>query len=144
YDVLKIASLIEEEAKIDEDRLKIARVIYNRLERDMALGIDATTRYAVGKFNGEPLLQSDLDSDSPYNTRKVKGLPPTHISAPSKAAIVAAVNPAPDPGWLCYVLTAEGGVNGAHTFAHTAAQFEAAKCIWTAKGYCGLCPTSRA
>jgi len=127
YTVLIIASLIEEEAKIDQDRPKVARVIYNRLERDMALGIDATTRYAVGKINGEPLTQSDLNSDSPFNTRKVRGLPPTPIAAPSKASIEAALNPTPDENWLYYVLTNEGGVTGAHTFASTAAQFERAK-----------------
>ena len=127
YTVLVIASLIEEEAKIDQDRPKVARVIYNRLERDMALGIDATTRYAVGKINGEPLTQSDLVSDSPFNTRKAKGLPPTPIAAPSKASIEAALSPTPDERWLYYVLTNEGGVTGAHTFANTASEFERAK-----------------
>jgi UPF0755 protein len=127
YTVLVIASLIEEEAKIDEDRPRIARVIYNRLDRDMSLGIDATTRYAVGKINGEPLTQSDLNSDSPFNTRKAKGLPPTPIAAPSRASIEAALNPTPDERWLYYVLTNEGGVNGAHTFANTASEFERAK-----------------
>jgi UPF0755 protein len=127
YDILKIASLIEEEAKIDEDRPKIARVIYNRLDRGTALGIDASTRYAVGKIAGEPLTQSDLDSDSPYNTRKVPGLPPTPISLPTRASIEAALNPTPGERWMYYVLTNENGVEGAHRFVNTARQFEEAK-----------------
>jgi UPF0755 protein len=127
YDILKVASLIEEEAKIDEDRPKIARVIYNRLDRDMTLGIDATTRYAVGKIAGEPLTQSDLDSDSPYNTRKARGLPPTPISMPTRASIEAALNPTPDQRWIYYVLTNEGGVEGAHRFVNTSREFEQAK-----------------
>jgi UPF0755 protein len=138
YDILKVASLIEEEAKIDEDRPKIARVIYNRLDRDIPLGIDATTRYAVGKVSGEPLLQSDLDSDSPYNTRKVAGLPPTPISLPTRASIEAALNPTPNEKWLYYVLTNENGVEGAHRFVNTSREFEAAKqvCIELGLG-CG-------
>jgi UPF0755 protein len=135
YDVLKIASLIEEEAKIDADRAKISRVIYNRLSRGMTLGIDASTRFAVGKLNGEPLTVSDLNSDNPYNTRKVAGLPPTPISLPSKASIDAALAPA-EGRWLYYVLTDEGGVKGAHTFANTQAEFNAAVAVCRGLGYC--------
>jgi UPF0755 protein len=93
YEVVVVASMIEKEARIQEDRPKIAAVIYNRLKIDMQLGIDATVRYAVGKPT-EPLTQSDLDVDSPYNTRKVAGLPPTPIASPGLAAIEAALNPA--------------------------------------------------
>ena len=137
FQILTIASLIEEEAKIDDDRPKIARVIYNRLDRGMALGIDASTRYAVGKTSGEPLTLEDLNSDSPYNTRKQKGLPPGPIAAPSRASIEAALAPA-EGRWLYYVLTNEGGVQGAHTFAVTAREFEQAKqvCIELGLG-CG-------
>jgi UPF0755 protein len=127
YEVVIVASLVEEEAKVDADRPKIARVIYNRLDRDMPLGIDATTRYGVGKLNAEPLLQSDLDSDSPYNTRNHKGLPPTPIALPTRASLEAALNPTPNERWLYYVLTNEDGVEGAHTFATTSREFEAAK-----------------
>jgi UPF0755 protein len=137
YEILIIASLIEREAKIHEDRPKIARVIYNRLASDMTLGIDATTRFAVGKFGSEPLTQSDLASDSPYNTRRQKGLPPTPIAGPSKRSIEAALNPTPGAKWLYYVLTDEGGVRGAHLFADTAREFEAGKRICTQLGYCG-------
>jgi UPF0755 protein len=127
YDIVTIASLIEEEAKIDEDRPKIARVIYNRLEKGIPLGIDATTRYETGKIAGEPLLTSDFERDSPYNTRKFEGLPPTPIALPTKASLEAALNPTPDESWIYYVLTNEGGVDGAHRFVTTSREFEAAK-----------------
>ena len=136
YDILKIASLIEEEAKLDADRPKIARVIYNRLAKNTPLGIDASTRYAVGKTNGEALTLTDLASDSAYNTRKAAGLPPTPISAPGRKSIEAALSPTQNEAWLYYVLTDEGGVKGAHTFANTASEFEVAKKICQQKGYC--------
>jgi UPF0755 protein len=127
YDIVKVASLIEEEAKIDADRPKIARVIYNRLKRDMPLGIDATTRYETGKISGEALLTSDFERDTPYNTRKYPGLPPTPIALPTKASLEAALNPTPDESWLYYVLTNEDGVDGAHRFVTSSRDFEAAK-----------------
>lgn len=136
YDILKIASLIEEEAKVDADRPKIARVIYNRLAKNMTLGIDASTRFAVNKTNGEPLTVSDLNSDSPWNTRKVAGLPPTPISSPGRKSIEAALNPTPDQSWLYYVLTDEGGVRGAHTFATTQSEFNAALKVCQQLKYC--------
>ena len=136
YDILKVASLIEKEAKVDGDRAKIARVIYNRLDKQMALGIDASTRFAVGKTNGEPLTASDLASESAYNTRKAVGLPPTPIAMPSRASIEAALSPTPNQPWLYYVLTDDAGVKGAHTFVTSPGEFEAARKICQAKGYC--------
>ena len=100
YDVLKIASLIEREAAFAGDRRKISAVIYNRLKAKMTLGIDATIQYAVGSW--EPLKASDLAIDSPFNSRKVKGLPPTPIAAPGLAAMKAAANPA-NVDYLYYV-----------------------------------------
>jgi UPF0755 protein len=100
YDVLKIASLIEREAAYPGDRRKIAAVIYNRLKAKMTLGIDATIQYAVGSW--APLKASDLQITSPYNSRKVKGLPPTPICAPGLAAMKAAANPA-SVNYLYYV-----------------------------------------
>jgi uncharacterized YceG family protein len=91
YDVLKIASLIEREAAFPGDRAKIAAVIYNRLAADMPLGIDPTIQYAKG--NWEPLQPSDLELDSPYNTRTKKGLPPTPIANPGLASLRAAAKP---------------------------------------------------
>ncbi len=138
YDLIIIASIIEEEAIIDADRARIARVIYNRLDAGAPLGIDATIRYAVGKTAGEPLTQDDLETDSPYNTRHPDsiGLPPTPISAPSEASLRAAFAPADGP-WLFYALTNEGGVEGAHAFATTIDEHAAniARCRDL-----GLCP----
>jgi UPF0755 protein len=93
YEVVIIASMIEREARVQEDRPKIAAVIYNRLKIGMPLGIDATVRYALDKPTG-PLTQSDLNVDSPYNTRKVAGLPPTPIASPGLASLLAALSPA--------------------------------------------------
>jgi len=128
--VFIVASLVEREAKIDTDRAKIARVIYNRLQRDMKLEIDATVLYAVNKDHG--LTAADLNVDSPYNTYKVKGLPPTPIAAPSRKSLEAALNPA-DGKWLWYVLTDK---NGAHTFAETEKAFLAAKEICVREQLC--------
>ena len=125
YEVLIIASLIEEEAALEEERAKIARVIYNRLERSIPLGIDATIVYALG--GDRELTLSDLAVDSPYNTRLVLGLPPTPISAPGRASIEAALQPA-QGDWLYYVRTDESGV-GSHTFAVTQEDFNAAVLI---------------
>ena len=122
YEVLIIASLIEEETALSEERNKIARVIYNRLEKNMPLGIDATIIYALG--GDRELTLSDLDVDSPYNTRKVVGLPPTPISAPGQASIEAALNPAVGD-WLFYVRTDNFGT-GSHTFTVTEADFNEA------------------
>jgi UPF0755 protein len=93
YQVVIIASLIEREARLAGDRPKVAEVIYNRLKIGMKLGLDATVRYAVNKPTG-PLTQSDLDSNSPYNTRKFPGLPPTPIASPGLASLEAALIPA--------------------------------------------------
>ncbi|MGH2768840.1 MAG: endolytic transglycosylase MltG, partial [Actinomycetota bacterium] len=105
YQILVIASLIEEEAKADEERAKISSVIHNRLRRGMKLEIDATVQYAVKKY-GQPLTVSDLQVDSPYNTRKFPGLPPTPISSPGIESVEAAVEPAGSDA-LYYVLTAD-------------------------------------
>jgi len=121
-----VASLIEEEALLNEERPKISRVIHNRLERGWRLGIDATARYAVGKIAGEPMSTEDLEVDSPWNTRVVTGLPPTPIAAPGRASLEAALAPA-DGDWLYYVRTDEGDVPGAHTFATTSNEFERAR-----------------
>jgi UPF0755 protein len=94
YDVLVIASMIEEETVAPEERRLVAAVIYNRLRRRMPLQIDATTRYGLGRPGTESLRKSDLESDSPYNTRRRLGLPPTPITNPGLASLKAAANPA--------------------------------------------------
>jgi UPF0755 protein len=94
YDVLIIASMVEKETVAPTERRLVAAVIYNRLRLGMRLEIDATIRYGRGVPGTEPLKISDLESDSPYNTRKRAGLPPTPISNPGLAAIQAAAHPA--------------------------------------------------
>ena len=94
YDVVKIASMIEREALAPGDRALIAAVIYNRLHAGMPLGIDATLRYGLHIPANEPIHQSQLASDTPYNSRKSYGLPPTPIANPGLASIRAAAHPA--------------------------------------------------
>ena len=133
YQVLIIASLIEEEYRIPEDQGRISRVIYNRLLNRWSLGIDATSCYAAQKSCAD-LTVDDLASDSPWNTRNLDNinLPPTPIASPSESSIRAALNPEEGP-WFYYVLTGE---DGSHTFAETDAEFQAAKAICIEKGLC--------
>lgn len=104
YELLVLASLVEEEAKADSERGRISAVIHNRLDAGMALGIDATIQYAVRKYHGEPLTASDLEIDSPFNSRIHAGLPPHPISSPRASSIEAALNPPQDDA-IYYVLT---------------------------------------
>lgn len=129
YEALIVASLVEAEAKVDEDRPKIARVIYNRLARGESLGIDATVLYALQQRK-PTLTNSDLKTDSPYNTRLRAGLPPTPINSPGEKSIAAALNPAPGD-WLYYVLTDK---DGRHYFAKTQVEFERAVADAKARG----------
>ncbi|HLY85224.1 MAG TPA: endolytic transglycosylase MltG [Gaiellaceae bacterium] len=117
YDVLTIASMIEKEAVAPGDRAKIARVIYNRLHRGMALGIDATIRYALNIPGTKSLTQSELANPTPYNTRLHKGLPPTPIANPGLASMRAAAHPANGP-WLYFVAEPDK----IHTFFTASAQ----------------------
>lgn len=135
YEVLTIASIIEREAKVPEDRAKISRVIYNRLTIGMPLEIDATLFYKQDP--DVPFLELKA-IDSPYNSYLYTGLPPTPISNPGRAAINAALNPAPNPSagdpicreitdgspclYLYYVLYDK---DGHHKFASTLAQHQA-------------------
>ena len=132
YQVLIVASMIEREAKVPDDRAKIARVIYNRLDLRMPLQIDATLYYGAPEGAEFSVLK---EADSPYNTYKRRGLPPTPIASPGRASIVAALNPAPNPNvadeicqgvtppcrYLYYVLAS---ADGAHKFAATLEQHE--------------------
>jgi uncharacterized YceG family protein len=94
YDVLIIASMVEKEAQVPRERPLVAAVIYNRLRNGMALGIDATLRYGLKIPPTESIRESQLQSDSPYNTRYRPGLPPTPIANPGLASIRAAAHPA--------------------------------------------------
>jgi uncharacterized YceG family protein len=94
YDVLIIASMIEKETAVPRERRLVAAVIYNRLHNRMPLGIDATLRYGLDIPPTEAITKSQLASDTPYNTRKFRGLPPTPIANPGLASIEAAAHPA--------------------------------------------------
>jgi UPF0755 protein len=118
YDVLIVASMIEREGKIPSERAKIAAVIYNRLRRDMPLGIDATIRFSLNNWS-QPLKQSELQRDTPYNTRTRTGLPPGPIGNPGLASIKAALKPA-KVDYLFYVVKPCG--EGAHAFATSQAR----------------------
>jgi UPF0755 protein len=120
YDVLIIASLVEREAAVAKERRLIASVIYNRLRNDLRLDIDATTRFAVGNWK-RPLLQSELENPSPYNTRVHAGLPPGPIGNPGLASIKAAARPA-KTNFLFYVV--KPGTCIEHNFSATDAQFQ--------------------
>jgi UPF0755 protein len=92
YDVLKIASLVSEEAMLPGDLPRAASVIYNRLRLGMKLGLDSTVAYATGNYG--TLTERDLQSRSSFNTFTHTGLPPTPIDSPDLAAIQAAAHPA--------------------------------------------------
>lgn len=101
YEVLIVASILDKEVRRAEDRPKAARVIYNRLAKKWNLGLDSTVLYAVNSKSAVTTPEQ-RESKSPYNTYKVKGLPPGPISAPGKAAIEAALAPADGP-WMYFV-----------------------------------------
>ncbi len=126
-EIVIIASLIENESKVDNERDLIASVIYNRLEQRIQLGIDATNVYIaklLGRWDGI-IHKSDVEIEHPYNTRKVYGLPPGPISSASKSAIEAALKPA-QTDYLYYVLNVEAG-DGSHHFYTNARDFAKGK-----------------
>jgi peptidoglycan lytic transglycosylase G len=121
FDVVTIASMVQAESGVPEQDRLVAAVIYNRLHEGRPLGIDATTRFDTGNYD-RPLTESELATDSPYNTRINAGLPPGPIGNPGLAAITAAANPA-KVNYLFYV-TKPGACNRL-AFATTDAQFQA-------------------
>ena len=106
HQLVTVASLIEKEAASPEEKPLVASVIYNRLERDMPLQIDATIQYSLERPK-ENLSLQDLKVDSPYNTYKSKGLPPGPICSPGRESLEAALNP-DQTDYLYYVLKADG------------------------------------
>jgi peptidoglycan lytic transglycosylase G len=119
YDVLIIASMIEKETVVPTERRLVAAVIYNRLRNRMPLGIDATIRYGRDVPGTEPLKQSDIESDSPYNTRRRLGLPPTPIANPGLASMRAAA----DPARVDYLYFVRIGNSNRHFFTASEAEF---------------------
>jgi UPF0755 protein len=110
YEALIVASLIQREAGVDEDRPLIASVIYNRLDEGMPLQIDATVVYALGESPGR-VLAEHLEIDSPWNTYRVKGLPPTPIGTAQMESIEGAAAPA-ENDYFFYVLVSPDGRHG--------------------------------
>ena len=121
YDVLIIASMVEKETLAPEERPLVAAVIYNRLKAGMTLGIDATVRYGLNIPPTESIRQSHLDSDNPYNTRKLPGLPPTPIANPGLASMQAAARPAN----VNYLFFARKPDKVHHFFTASQAEFDA-------------------
>ncbi len=113
-EIVTIASLIEEEARADEERPIVASVIYNRLDENMLLGMDSTLQFALGKY-GQRMLDRDKEVDSPYNTYRIRGLPPGPISNPGVASLRAAMQPA-ETEYRYFVSNADGRT---HTFSET-------------------------
>ncbi len=125
HDAVTMASIIETEAKLKGERPLIASVLYNRLKKNMALGMDSTVVYAsqlANKWRDDGrVYQSDLDLDSPYNTRMYKGLPPGPVSSPGLPSLEAAISPA-QTTYLYYVRDPNKN-NGAHNFYSDEAGF---------------------
>ncbi|MBC7798470.1 MAG: endolytic transglycosylase MltG [Pyrinomonadaceae bacterium] len=129
-EIVTIASLIETESKIEAERPNVASVIYNRLNRKMALGLDQSNVYAAkiaGVWDGV-INKSDVERESPYNLRKVQGLPPTPIASPNISSIRAALNPN-QTDYIYYVLNVEKN-DGSHHFYNNAADFERGKAAY--------------
>lgn len=132
YELLIVASLVEKETQRDDERGKVARVIYNRLDQDYYLGVDAAVLYGLGRSKGG-LTAADLAKETPYNNRLVKGLPPTPIANPGLASFTGAAEPTQGP-WLYYVLDADNP--GHHVFTESAEEFNTAKAKCQAAKLC--------
>ncbi len=113
HEILTIASMIEREAMVDREKPIIASVIYNRLEKNMPLQIDATVIYALGRHKTRVMIK-DLRVKSPYNTYRNRGLPPGPIASPGFQSIMAALHPS-RTNYLFYVATGKGD----HIFSET-------------------------
>jgi UPF0755 protein len=130
HEIVTIASLIETESKFDDERAIVASVINNRLAKSIPLGIDQTAVYIAkmqNRWDGV-INKSDLEVDSPYNTRKYGGIPPGPISSVSESALEAALNPA-KTDYIYYVLNVEKN-DGSHNFYASAADFERGKAAY--------------
>lgn len=118
YEIVTIASMIEREARVEEERPMIAGVIYNRLKENMRLQIDPTVLYPLtnGLYNAKRVLYKDLEIESPYNTYRNHGLPLGPICSPGLSAIEGALNPAKHE-YLFY--HTDGSPEGRHIFTKT-------------------------
>lgn len=118
YQALIVASMVEKEAKLDEERPMVAAVILNRLHKKMLLEINATLNYVL-QDRRRWLTYKQLETDTPYNTYKHRGLPPTPIGNPGRKSLEAALAPADVP-YLFYV----GLADGSHLFSETLEQHQ--------------------
>ena len=125
-DIITVASIIERECKVNEERPLVASVIYNRLAKGMPLQMCSTVQYVLGKQK-EVLTYADTRIESPYNTYTNTGLPPGPICSPGLAAIKAALNPA-DTDYLYFVLSEK--LDGTSNFSSDYAQFEKDKAAY--------------
>lgn len=125
HEIVTLASIVEKEATLAEERPRIAGVFHNRLKKGYPLGADPTVRYIFRKFSG-PLRVSELNSASPYNTRKFAGLPPGPICSPGLGAIQAAAAPMQTDD-LYFVAKWDG--TGAHDFSKTNAEHDRKKIL---------------
>jgi len=120
-ELLILASIVEKETSLPEERALISGVLARRLKKGMRLQTDPTVIYGLGpEFDGN-IRRKDLRTDNPYNTYTRHGLPPTPIAMPGKQSLIATANPA-DGTTLFFVANGEGG----HTFSTTLAEHEAA------------------
>ncbi len=129
-EIVTIASLIETESGVEEERPVVASVIYNRLSKNIPLGIDQTAVYIAkmqNRWDGT-IHKSDLEVDSPYNTRRFGGIPPGPISSVSESALRAALNPA-STDYIYYVLDVSK-TDGTSVFFNNARDFERAKAAY--------------
>lgn len=117
HEIVTLASIVEEEARVPEERTTIAGVFWNRLDIGMRLEADPTIQYALGGHR-QRVLYRDLEVDSPYNTYRYAGLPPGPIASPGKQSLEATLYPDSVP-YLFFVATGEGG---RHTFSETLAE----------------------
>lgn len=127
HEIVTIASLIETETGVENERPIVAGIINNRLAKNIPLGIDQTNVYIakmLGKWDGT-IHKSDLEVDSPYNTRIKTGLPPGPISSVTESSIRAALNPQPND-YIFYVRNVDLN-DGSHWFYASAAEFEKGK-----------------
>lgn len=130
HGAITLASIVEREAQLPDERPVIASVFLNRLAQGMLLEADPTVQYALGyqQATGQwwkrPLLYTDLEIDSPYNTYRYPGLPPGPIASPGLASIQAVVSPA-QTSYLFFVVDCTASVAGTHVFAETYEEHQA-------------------
>jgi UPF0755 protein len=106
-DIVTMASLIEKESRYDDERAMVSGILWKRFDAGTLLGVDATVRYRVSKKT-EPLTKTDLLIDSAFNTRRIRGLPPSPITNPGESSIMAALQPKDSSYW--YYLHGNDGV----------------------------------